>query len=66
MSVQIPTMEDAEERTYADVLNYLRQAEPDQVAAFRKYFQTCKKTDKDKIVGLTGILRALEEVGEKK
>jgi len=64
MAVQNPASGDAEERTYVDVLNYLRQAEPDQIAAFRKYFSSCKKKDKDRIVGLDGIMRALEEVDE--
>ncbi|MCZ6559288.1 MAG: hypothetical protein O6931_00160 [Gammaproteobacteria bacterium] len=62
MSVQNPTIGDPEDRTYTDVLSYLRQAEPDQVAAFRKYFRSCKKKDKDRIVGLDGIMRALDEV----
>lgn len=62
MAVQNPTIEDTEDRTYTDVLSYLRQAEPDQIAAFRKYFRSCKKKDKDRIVGLDGIMRALSEV----
>ncbi len=66
MSVQNPTIGDAEDRTYVDVLSYLRQAEPDQVAAFRKYFSSCKKKDKDRIVGLESILRALNEVENEK
>jgi len=66
MAVQNPAIGDAEERTYTDVLNYLRQAEPDQIAAFRKYFSSCKKTDKDRIVGLDGIMRALDEVDEQR
>ncbi len=66
MAVQNPTIGDAEDRTYVDVLSYLRQAEPDQVAAFRKYFRSCKKKDKDRIVGLDGIMRALSEVENEK
>lgn len=62
MAVQNPTIGDPEDRTYTDVLSYLRQAEPGQVAAFRKYFTSCKKKDKDRIVGLNGIMRALNEV----
>ena len=62
MSAQNPAIVDAEDRTYADVLTYLRQAEPDQVEAFRKYFLGCKKKEKDRIVGLDSIMRALDEV----
>ncbi|MCH9025980.1 MAG: hypothetical protein IIA05_02550 [Proteobacteria bacterium] len=62
MAAQNPTIGDKEDRTYTDVLSYLRQAEPGQVAAFSKYFRSCKKKDKDRIVGLDGIMRALKEV----
>ena len=62
MSVHNPSFDDKEERTYVDVLNYLRHAEPDQFAAFRKYFENCKKKDRDSIVGLGGIMRAIAEV----
>ncbi|MCH8895426.1 MAG: hypothetical protein IH927_04100 [Proteobacteria bacterium] len=64
--MQNPTIGDTEDHTYMDVLSYLRQAEPDQVAAFRKYFRSCKKKDKDRIVGLDGIMRALSEVENEK
>ncbi len=66
MAVQNPTIANAEDRTYEDVLSYLRQADPDQVAAFRKYFLGCKKKDKDRIVGLEAIMRALDEVENEK
>ena len=66
MSAQNPAIVDAEDRTYADVLTYLRQAEPDQVEAFRKYFSSCNEKDKDRIVGLASIMRALNEVESEK
>ncbi len=66
MSAQNPTIEEPEDRTYTDVLSYLRQAEPDQVEAFRKYFSSCNEKDKDRIVGLASIMRALNEVENEK
>ncbi len=62
MAAKNPTIANAEDRTYEVVLSYLRQAEPDQVEAFRKYFLGCKNKDKDRIVGLDAIMRALNEV----
>ena len=52
---------DEDERTYTDVVNYLRQAEPEQYEAFKQFFSEMKKGDRQKIIGLPGILRALED-----
>ena len=52
---------DDDERTYTDVVNYLRQAEPEQYEAFKQFFSELKKGERQKIVGLPGILRALED-----
>ncbi len=53
--------EDDDERTYTDVVNYLRQAEPEQYEAFKQFFSEMKNGERKKIIGLPGILRALED-----
>ncbi len=53
--------EDDDERTYTDVVNYLRQAEPEQYEAFKQFFSEMKNGERKKIIGLPGIMRALED-----